>query len=102
MLRQSCHILPQPAIIILGLLESNCITPQIACFVENHIIPKEPHQNIMGSFFLPIPIVSIYLRLFFVTLKTGLLVSAHPEMAISGFALSAISFRLSAKDIKNK
>jgi hypothetical protein len=22
---------------------SNYITPQIACFVENHIIPKEPH-----------------------------------------------------------
>ncbi|MBE9572032.1 MAG: hypothetical protein IMF11_15495 [Proteobacteria bacterium] len=30
-----------------------------------------------------------------------LLVSAHPETIVFGCALSAISFRLSAKDIKN-
>jgi len=31
-----------------------------------------------------------------------LLFSAHPETSVFGCVLSAISFRLSAKDIKNK
>jgi len=33
---------------------------------------------------------------------TPLLSSSHPETNVFGLALSAISFRLSAKDIKNK